>query len=123
MRIKLLQANHGDAIHIKIPKSYNNHYNIIIDGGPKSTYNFKNRRNRTEQGALKTLLKDIIGKNEVVDLLIITHIDDDHIGGILKWVESEYSTAHELIKSVWYNSSKLISDNEKLEYGECLIIG
>lgn len=47
-------------------------------------------------------------KNLRVDLLVITHIDDDHIAGIIKlYQDNEINTS--IIDKVWFNSGTLIS--------------
>ena len=52
-------------------------------------------------------LSQIKSKGEFIDLLIITHIDDDHIGGICRWFEdSKFEKT--IIKKVWFNSKKNI---------------
>ncbi len=48
-------------------------------------------------------------KKENVDLLIVTHIDDDHIGGI-KELYQDTGFGKDFIKEVWFNSGDLLSD-------------
>jgi len=109
MKIQLLQANNGDAIHLRVEEKRNVYRNILIDGGTKDTWTFKNKNNKTEDGVLKKFIKQIRDKKEFIDLLIMTHIDDDHIGGILKWFEND-GQAKDLVKKVWFNSGRLISE-------------
>ena len=104
MEIKFLKAGSGDAILI-------HHYNknILIDGGNETSY-------------LKGELTAINHKGEYIDLLVITHHDDDHISGIieiLNQVESGlYGQNRDFIKQVIFNSprsiKKIISSNENL---------
>ena len=54
------------------------------------------------------MLSDLKDKSQVIDLLIITHIDDDHIGGI-KAMFSDAKFDRSIIKAVWFNSGKIIS--------------
>ena len=114
MYIKLLQANNGDAIHLKIKDETSNYRNILIDGGTRDTYTYKNHKNKTQDGALKQLIEQIRTQKENIDLLIMTHVDDDHIGGILKWFEQDIQ-AKDLVKKVWFNSGRLISEYFKQE--------
>lgn len=92
MEIKFLKAGHGESILINCDS-----YNIIIDGGNDSSY----------------LLKEvelIRERNEVIDLLIITHHDDDHIRGIedlLKYIDT-FPNRNEFIKKVLFNSTDSI---------------
>lgn len=88
--IKCLPANIGDSILL----SYNN-TEILIDTGTKRTY--------------KTALKDLFKQLIQIDLLILTHIDEDHIGGILKYYDDQ-NKKDDIIKKVWFNSSDNISN-------------
>lgn len=51
--------------------------------------------------------------------MVLTHFDDDHIGGILKWLNKD-KEAFKLIKEVWFNSGQEIAaflskpENEEL---------
>jgi beta-lactamase superfamily II metal-dependent hydrolase len=103
MIIKFLQANNGDAIHI----SFNNK-NILIDTGIGATFHSK-PNGRPKDGELKKLINDLQNKNEKIDLLIITHWDDDHIGGVLKLFTEDLESAKFMIKHIWFNSGLLIN--------------
>jgi beta-lactamase superfamily II metal-dependent hydrolase len=109
MELRLLQANNGDAIHLKFKDESGNPCNILIDGGTSDTYTFKNKKNKVQDGDLKITVEQIRANKESIDLLILTHVDDDHIGGILKWFGQD-SQAKDLIKKVWFNSGRLISE-------------
>jgi beta-lactamase superfamily II metal-dependent hydrolase len=109
MELRLLQANNGDAIHLKFKDESGNPCNILIDGGTSDTYTFKNKKNKIQDGDLKITVEQIRTNSEYVDLLILTHVDDDHIGGVLKWFGQD-SQAKDLIKKVWFNSGRLISE-------------
>lgn len=59
-------------------------------------------------GPLQEVLKDLHQRGERFDLTIVTHVDDDHIGGILKACrQEEYRPV--IANDVWFNSGKLIS--------------
>ena len=116
MKIKLLQARHGDAIHLRVKEKRNKYRNILIDGGPQDTWIQKGLKNKMESGPLKQLVDQIRDRQEFIDLLILTHIDDDHIGGVLKWFDhvkqdEQDVLAKDLVKKVWYNSGRLISEH------------
>ncbi|MCU4158264.1 MBL fold metallo-hydrolase [Carboxylicivirga sp. A043] len=105
MKFEFLQANNGDAILIHFNDGSNNR-NILIDGGTGSTYSKKLRNKPTPQDLQKSI--EIIKRNgESIDLLVLTHVDDDHIGGILKWFGKDKS-ALDLLKNVWFNSGRTI---------------
>ncbi|CAM3002159.1 ComEC/Rec2 family competence protein [Vibrio rarus] len=106
LNVDFLKAEHGDCIHISFWDEAGVHRNILIDGGPSSTYlqrSDKKKKKKTEDGPLKVLTDAV----DQIDLLVVTHIDDDHIGGILKWFSKDQQVASK-VKKVWFNSPKQI---------------
>ena len=93
MVIEILQAGTGDSIWVS-----HNKKNIVIDGG-KSTAAIRARYEKMPQ-------------DEIIDLLVVTHIDSDHIAGIIALVKhmKENGETHRL-KQVWFNFPK----NEKTD--------
>lgn len=88
MRLEILQAGTGDSIWIS-----HNKKNVVIDGG-KSTTAIKLRYEQMPQ-------------DECIDLLVVTHIDSDHIAGIIALVELMKSRGElEKLKQVWFNFPK-----------------
>lgn len=107
MKIKFLQAFNGDSIWIS---TTNNDipYNILIDGGTSTTYSYKDKKDgKTKDGDLKKLINTLNSKNEKLDLVILTHIDDDHIDGFLKWFSKDETAIHNM-KEIWFNSGRII---------------
>tara|TARA_R110002072_G_scaffold302796_1_gene488828 strand:+ start:17637 stop:18707 length:1071 start_codon:yes stop_codon:yes gene_type:complete len=104
MKIKFLQAENGDSILLSFVDFERNRRNILIDGGTTSTYFGRTRR----AGSLKKEIDNIKLQGETLDLLILSHIDNDHIEGLLKWFELDKS-APEYINEVWFNSGKAIA--------------
>jgi metal-dependent hydrolase (beta-lactamase superfamily II) len=86
MEVKILKAGSGDSILIQHKKT-----NILIDGGNDSKY-------------LISEIDNIYTNKEIIDLLIITHHDDDHIKGIIDLLnhinENKYNKESEFIKKV-----------------------
>lgn len=110
MKVKFLKALNGDCIHISLQNGDKNK-NILIDGGMPNTYvTLKGKKGKAESGALKALIESLNEKQEKIDLLILTHVDDDHIGGILRWFEKDQN-ALGMIGQVWFNSGRLIKEN------------
>ncbi len=103
MKIKFLQAYNGDSIWISYLENENPR-NIIIDGGTGDTY--QSNLGRTKD--LYDVIKSIKDKKQNIDLLILTHFDGDHIGGILRWLNQD-KDAKAFIKKVWFNSGKEIA--------------
>lgn len=118
MKIKFLQAFNGDSFLLSYNDGTQNR-NILIDGGITDTYY---SQNTGREGDLKTELDSIKKNGEFIDLLILTHIDNDHICGLLKWFELD-DTAHEQVKNVWFNSGKLIANYFKEPENKDLRVG
>lgn len=109
INISLLQASYGDSIFIS-----KNGYNILIDGGIAQTYqDFHDRRNPDKP--LKLLIDDLKRKEQHIDLLIVTHIDDDHIGGIKEWFEYDYPD-DDFVREIWMNDDVVLEDTTKLQH-------
>ncbi|WP_026966537.1 ComEC/Rec2 family competence protein [Algoriphagus terrigena] len=108
MNVKFLKAFNGDAILISYRDKDGVRRNILIDGGPSQTYLRKGKKGKPEYGELHLLVQELRCHDLKIDLLILTHVDDDHIDGILSWIQDD-SRAHEVIGKVWFNSGKIIA--------------
>jgi hypothetical protein len=97
MTIKMLPAYDGDCLLLTLPQAAGHARHILIDGGPGRTY-----RQLTQE------IQKLQRNEQVIDLLIITHIDDDHIGGILKLFEDPTFNPI-LIRQVWFNSGAMLA--------------
>lgn len=107
---------------------------VLVDGGPKSVY----------QPYLKPRLKKIKAARDhdeqeplLMDLLMVSHVDDDHIQGILDLTKEEIlaKKAHRPqllnVLSFWHNSFDEIIDHEsedlttsmKKQFGEAAVSG
>lgn len=107
MKIKFLQAFNGDSIWISFIDN-EKPINILIDGGTSTTYSYKDKKEgKIKAGDLKNLIESLKSKKEKLDLVILTHIDDDHIDGFLKWFGKD-ETAIQNIKEIWFNSGRTI---------------
>lgn len=106
VQIKFLKAQNGDSFLISFKDDMGNPRNILIDGGTDATFH---DGGNNLYGELKLEIDLIRARNEYIDLLILTHIDNDHICGVLKWFEMD-KKAPELIKNIWFNSGKLIAE-------------
>ena len=96
--LTVVRAKHGDAMLLQ-----HNQTNILIDGGARGVYRKFLRKH------LKKLKTN--GPNPVdIDLMIISHIDSDHIAGILdltdELIEAEDESRLPIvkIKEAWHNS-------------------
>ncbi|EPS0555742.1 ComEC/Rec2 family competence protein [Enterobacter roggenkampii] len=95
--INVLDAGHGDCILLDFI-----HTLILIDSGPKT---FLIRRNVIEK--LKELLHD-----RAIDIAIVTHNDDDHIGGY-KYVISSGIKIEKFIFNSLSFCGEIFTDHEQ----------
>src|SRR5689334_23186251 len=103
-RVELLPAQHGDAIWIEYG-SLKSPHRIVIDGGPASSY---------KAGLGKRVRMLAEGKRQI-DLLVITHIDADHIDGSIILLQE----ADELgvqFGEIWFNGWRHIKGSEPATY-------
>lgn len=101
--IQFLHASHGDCIFLRHEQD-GKIFNLLIDGGPAETFGDLYGYAKP----LRSLLEELKDKGECIDLLVITHVDDDHIGGILAAMSlDDYLPS--LVKEFWFNSYALIS--------------
>ncbi len=104
MKIKMMPALYGDCFWINTSEKFN----ILVDGGLKSTYNH--------------WIKPLIlyeNMNELIfDLVIVTHIDCDHIGGIVAFLEDCEKNCRVGLKEIWHNGLFQIEGKKFLEYSE-----
>lgn len=101
--IHLLPARFGDAILIEYGDS-NNLRSILIDGGTGST----------SQHIIEKLSRP--GKPINLELLVITHIDRDHIEGILKLLET--TSINIRVGDTWFNGWSHLPGNEPQKEAE-----
>jgi len=71
INIELIQAAQGDCIWIEYGEDADSLHRILIDGGTQGTYKH-----------LKERIENLSPDERHFDLLVITHIDSDHIAGI-----------------------------------------
>jgi len=95
IEIKSFEAGKGDAFLVSFGKNEQTQKHIMIDMGFGTTYS----------STIKNEFLEL--KRKIIDLLVITHIDADHINGALKFIQ-ENGKSHKIIQvnEVWHNSYK-----------------
>lgn len=91
--IKLLPAENGDALLITIEEREERGA-LLIDGGYASTF----------ETSIRPELKALAQLGYHLDLVVVSHIDADHVGGILSLIRANGdATAPKIIKikQVW----------------------
>lgn len=93
--IEMLPANEGDALWVEYGNP-DKPSRILIDCGYKSTY--------------RAIMKRLRERPEIeFELLVLTHIDGDHIAGAVPFI-ADGDITPQRIKEVWFNDHKHISD-------------
>jgi hypothetical protein len=92
LELEMLPAAEGDALLLRYGESNATNY-ILIDGGRRSTY--KNLRER-----IKKMPLNDDGKR-FFELLIVTHIDADHIEGIVCLLQDDELKCE--FGDIWFN--------------------
>jgi len=93
IRFEFFEAGCGDSIWIETDNT-----NILIDGGfVDITYN---------RNIKKKIHKPFRRNGKKLDLVILTHNDNDHIAGLIKLIKEDISkkSYQPIIKEVWFNS-------------------
>jgi len=99
IKVHMFPAKNGDCLLLETPRR-----NILIDGGYADTY----------YSALKPF---ILSRSDsiVIDLAIVTHIDHDHISGIITLIsDNGCATTPRItpIKQVWHNGYNQLPGNK-----------
>lgn len=101
LKIDALDARHGDALVVSWTGSDGPHV-ALVDGGPANAWR------ATVSKHLSSLLDEI--GTSTIDLVVVSHIDDDHIGGILRLLyeiadarRGEFVEPYS-IRRLWHNS-------------------
>lgn len=87
IEIEVQKARHGECIWIRC--SGEKKVNIVIDAGPS-----------TFAAGFKNLINRIVSNGERIDLLVFSHIDDDHTRGCIRYLQD---AGEKIIDKVWIN--------------------
>ena len=100
IKVRMYPAINGDCFLITDGNS-----NILIDGGYVNTYN----------DCLKPTLIELASQGKELSLLVVSHIDADHISGILKFVEDNEYEDIIPVRNIWHNSFRHLQQNEQID--------
>lgn len=107
LAITVLPAGHGDSIVIRTGLDKQDPFRILVDGGPGDCYHRAQGFKQTF-GPLHATLNALSNQSYALDLVVLTHVDSDHIGGLLKAFEDD-SVLPVFGNNVWFNSGRVIS--------------
>ncbi|MBN1038262.1 MULTISPECIES: MBL fold metallo-hydrolase [unclassified Clostridium] len=103
IQIEMFPAKKGDVFLLR----FDNKNNILIDMGYRDTYT----------NYIRDRLIQIKNEGQCIDLLVITHIDQDHIEGAIEFFKENGNCNNSKIvevKEIWHNSYRHLQfDKEK----------
>lgn len=92
--VYMLAANEGDCILIRYGNDKEKH-NILIDGGTETC-----GRN------VKKIIESCNNNGEKMDVIIVTHVDEDHIGGLISGIAAiDEKVLHNCVQNITFNTS------------------
>ena len=103
----MLPAASGDCIYLEFPDS---DFRMLIDGGYAKTY----------QKYLKKFLLKLAAEGKRLNLIVVTHIDDDHISGIRALLKENGDSRNPKIieiDEIWFNSLNQCITSRNAEQG------
>src|SRR5689334_20442773 len=98
MKLHTIQAKFGDSFLLEYGTPVPSY--ILIDGGPAGNYNAN----------LKSALTGLMKGSSILDAVIVSHVDNDHIMGVLdllveiKYEKDTGKTPWISIRELWFNS-------------------
>ena len=91
LRIEMLPARNGDALWIEYGDAASPR-RIIVDGGTEGSF----------EGGLRARIESLPAEERRFELLVVTHVDSDHIAGVLELVRDDALGA--TYGDVWFNA-------------------
>jgi beta-lactamase superfamily II metal-dependent hydrolase len=99
LNLHVIQARYGDCLLLEYGTAAAPRY-LLVDGGPAQVY----------KRHLKTLLEGAGDRRGELDVLVLSHVDDDHVHGLLdllndlQWQRVRERPETISIREVWHNS-------------------
>ena len=106
LNIQMLPARHGDALWIEYGRGNATPARVLVDCGPAGTYPL-----------LRKKIEALAPAERHFELFILSHIDDDHIGGAIKLLK-DVRTLGLSFGDVWFNGWRHLSDQLNAKQGE-----
>jgi beta-lactamase superfamily II metal-dependent hydrolase len=109
INIYAIQAGFGDCFLLEYGEGKSEY--ILIDGGPSKNYH----------NHLKDALTQLLKTSQILDAIIVSHVDNDHIVGVLdllvdlKYQQDAGSKPFLNIGQLWFNTFKDTIDTGDLE--------
>lgn len=95
LALHLLPAADGDCLFVEAIGDDGATTTMLVDGGREHTY-----------ANWCPVLRDLLGERRTIDLVIVTHMDADHIGGVLAMLQDEDRGFR--INQIWFNGRRQV---------------
>lgn len=102
--VEMLPARHGDALLVEYGGSADPH-RVLVDVGPRSAF-----------GAVRTRLAELPRHERHVELLVLTHVDGDHVEGVIPLLNDRDLGL--TCGDVWFNGYRHLTDDLGAVHGE-----
>jgi hypothetical protein len=89
IRLEVLPARLGDCLLVECPRQRGRPWRMLVDGGPPDAW-----------PVLEARLREIAPAERGIDVAVVTHVDSDHIGGMIPLLSSDLATD---VRDVWFN--------------------
>jgi glyoxylase-like metal-dependent hydrolase (beta-lactamase superfamily II) len=107
LRLHIVQADYGDCLILAYGSATSPHH-MLIDGGPHHVY----------ENHLQPVLDGLDDAQTVLDHVVLSHIDEDHVVGLLdllkalQWQRARGRPEPVAIGALWHNSfSRLLGED------------
>jgi beta-lactamase superfamily II metal-dependent hydrolase len=103
LRLRMVQAGYGDCLILEADSAGKTHY-ILVDGGPDGVFT----------NHLKPELQEIARQNGRLDLVVLSHIDEDHVVGLVDLMVEITQAMNDKVRplievgELWYNTFRPI---------------
>lgn len=96
--VSSLPARHGDCLWVEYGNEEEPNI-VLIDAGPSLSDQLVSR------------LKSLKARNGVLELVVVTHIDEDHIGGMIKLLDKNFFDVP--VKDFWFNGFHHLPEHDE----------
>ena len=110
IRVEVLPARMGDCLLVECPRADGTTWRLLVDGGPPDTWPL-----------LEARLRRLDPADRRIDVVVVTHIDSDHIGGMIPFFTSPF--AHD-VGDVWFNGRTHLGEHgpsRSVDQGESVV--
>ena len=98
LQIEMLPAAHGDCLWVEYGDA-GTRRRVLIDGGPIGAF-----------AALQSKIDTLVDGDRAFELMVLSHVDTDHVDGLVRLFAHQKSDWKFTTKDVWFNGWKHIEN-------------